>query len=107
MAASGKGLDLLDKRLTDKLASNQKEFDPLMIIAIIMAIIQIIQGCLIKNPRFLRFRFLNRTRLAAMIRRHVPELSWADAFSKADEVFTLADEATDDELKLLVDDCCS
>lgn len=103
---SGPGLALLEERLTAKNATpDTVGFDPTIIIAIISAIIPLIQNCFQRSPQALRRRLLNRSRLAAAIRRETG-VAWPVAFSQADDLFDLAGAATDSELQLLIDDCC-
>ena len=100
----GKGLQLLDDRLRE--SNGMTAFDPAALIAIIQAIIETIQKCRNPNAKALRRRLLNRPRLAAAIQRNSSGLNWAQALQEADKAFDLADKATEDELKLLIDDCC-
>jgi len=102
----GDGLDLAEERITARQAKNGMEFDPASIITIITAIMKVLQGCTNPTPRAMRRRMLNRARLASALRQHDNSLPWAQAFQDADELFTLADEAKNEELQLLIDDCC-
>ena len=100
----GKGLQLLDDRL--KASNGLTAFDPAALIAIIQAIIEMVQKCRNPNAKALRRRLLNRARLAAAIQKSYPGLNWAQALQEADKVFDLADMATEDEPRMLIDDCC-
>lgn len=103
----GKGFDLLEERYAARAARDGVEFDPLIIIAIIGMLVQVIQGCFQRSPQAMRRRLLNRARLAVGLRERMPNLMWVEAFRQADLLFDMADEATDDELQLLITDCCN
>lgn len=102
----GAGLSLLEARLAEGRTRRGLGIDFITIISIISAIVPLIQGCFNPKPAALRRRLLNRARLAVAIRRENPDLALAQAMSEADAVFDLADQATDAELQMLVDDCC-
>jgi len=103
----GEGLQLAEERIAARHAKNGFLFDPASIIAIITAIMSVLQSCTNPTPRALRRRRVNRARLAAALRQHHNEvLAWPQAFEDADELLKLADEANNDELQLLIDDCC-
>ena len=106
---NGKGFELLEDRLAKSKASSDgsMQFDPTILITIIGAIIPLIQNCFKPKPANLRRRFLNRARVANAIRRENASIGYEAAFAEADNLFTLADKATDAELQLLIDDCCS
>lgn len=107
--ATGKGLALLEDRLTE--SQGVGAFDPTIVITIIQAIIPLIQSCLHPTPQALRNSKFNRARVAAAIRREARNQGggapdWDKTFALTDEVFRLAREAKDDELTSLIDDCC-
>jgi hypothetical protein len=104
---TGDGLSLLEQRLEKKVEGKPVSFDPLTIISIIASIILMIQNCQRPSARGLRRRLFNRARLAAGLREKVGGLSWRESLGLADDVFDLADEAKDDELQMLILDCCS
>lgn len=105
----GKGLQLLEERLTSKLTegSDAVGFDPLTILTIITALIPLIQGCFNANPKALRRRLFNRSRVATSIRKEAPQIGWAESLRMTDKIFDLADSARDEELQALINDCCS
>lgn len=100
----GKGVQLLEDRLRQ--SGGLSAFDPAALIAIIQAIITTIQNCRKPNAQTLRRRLFNRIRLAAAIQRNYPGLTWEQAIAQADVAFDLADKATEEELNLLIADCC-
>lgn len=104
---SGAGLSLAESRIAESKRGEGYKFDPTLIIAIISALIPLIANCFNPKPQALRRRFLNRARVAAAIRREQPGLSFQEAFDEADNLFDLADKATDEELQLLINDCCA
>jgi hypothetical protein len=104
--ATGAGLELFESRLTARKVSTRKAFDPTIIAALIAAVLPLIMNCFNPTPAALRWRLFNRTLVAMAIRRVRRDLSYAQAFVEADILFDLADEATDAELQLLIDDCC-
>jgi hypothetical protein len=53
----------------------------------------------------LRRRFGSRAQVATAIYRDCQGVSWNDAFRRADDLFDLADEATGDELRGLIEEC--
>ena len=103
--AQGDGLALLEERLVKSKSTGDAGFDPVTIITIITALIPLIQGCFSPKPQSLRRRFLNRSRVAAAIRRADMSISFQESFVEADNLFSLADQATNEELQLLIDDC--
>ena len=103
----GSGLTLLEDRLIQSKSGDGVQFDPAIIIAFISALIPLIQGCFKPKPSSLRRRVFNRARFANAIRRENPSISYSQAFAEADNCFALADKATDAELQLVIDDCCS
>lgn len=102
---SGQGVALLKHLLTEsKTEEGKTSFDPASILAILAAILPLIQNCLKPKPSSLRRRFGNRLRLAVAIQGETGD-SWSDSLRQADEVFRLADKASDAELQMLIDDC--
>ncbi len=105
--ATGKGLALLEERLTARATSEGVGFDPTIILLLISVLLPLIQSCFAPKPAALRRRFGNRARVAAALRRESLALTWAECFRHADGVLDLAEAATDEELQSLIDDCCS
>lgn len=101
----GKGLALLEERLIASKATAAPQFDPTIVIMIITALLPLIQDCFKPKPATLRRRFLNRARVVTSLRRHAG-MSWAEAWVEANNLFDLADAASDADLQLLIDDCC-
>jgi hypothetical protein len=104
-SAPGEYLALLEQRLNEKAARPDAGFDPLTIVMIIAVIVPLIQNCRNKGPNVLRRRFGSRAQVATAIYRDCQGVSWNDAFRRADDLFDLADEATDDELRGLIEEC--
>ncbi len=102
----GAGLSLVEERVAASKASDGVEFDPTIIIAIISAIIPLIQNCFKPKPQNLRRRFGNKMRVAANLKRECPAMSWDQAIEEAENLFALANKATDAELQMVIDDCC-
>lgn len=112
-AGAGAGFRAFRSKLGAALVS--LGFDPTIIIAIISAILPLIlQMC---NPKTMRRRFVNRSRLALNIldeceRRGITKedgssIDFRDAFVLADATFDLADAASEDELLAFKHDCCA
>lgn len=102
---TGDGVALLRHRLAAAQGDDGRVmFDPTIIVAFLAAILPLIQNCFSPTPKALRRRLGNRLRLALAIGQETG-LDWAESRAKADEVFRLADQATDAELQLLIDDC--
>lgn len=100
----GAGIDLLERRLSEKLGVQAVEFDPTIIIAIIMAVVQMLGKCPLPTPNKLRQRYGNQTALALYIREQMPKKTNRECAKLATSVFEMADKATDDELALLIED---
>lgn len=103
---AGQGLKALQSKLHKTTTSDNVESDPSIINAIITAIVQLISGCFSPTPYALRRRLGNRVRLANAIHREAASLSWEESFFKADELFALADQASNADLQAIIDDCC-
>lgn len=109
---TGEGLELLSQRYAESKSSVEgMEFDPATIAMIIAALLPVIQQCFNPKPSTLRRKFLNRAKLARSIWETANDrgmqMSFAQAFKEADGLFDLANRASDDELRLLISDCCS
>lgn len=103
---NGEGFQLFEDRLAAKVdPSGQAAIDIAAIIALLMAILPMIQNCFKPNSGTLRRRLGNRSRLAAAYRRERPELTWRESLRAADLAFEAADEAKDEELELFIADC--
>lgn len=98
----GAGFQLMEERLME---SKEKKFDPATILLLITTLIPLIANCFNPTPKVLRRRLGNRARVAASIRRD-SNVSWGEAFTQADHCFDCADKVTDEELQLVIDDCC-
>src|SRR5215218_3102316 len=103
-ATEESGLQLLETRLQEKVNEDGvKQFDPMIILTILSALVPLIKNCFMKTPAALRSRVGNRALLRVALRRE--GLDWKDAREKTELLFDLADEATDEELKGLIKDC--
>lgn len=103
---NGEGFQLFEDRLAAKVdPSGQAALDIAAIIALIMAILPLIQNCFRPSPSTLRRRFGNRGRFAVAYRRERPELTWRESLRAVDLAFEVADEAKDEELELFIADC--
>lgn len=104
----GAGLSLAEERIGTRITEKEGVgFDPMIIITVIMSLIQ---GCFkpqrLPTPGMLKQRSLNRARIATALRRETG-CSYQQALSRADIVLDAANEATDEELNLLIRDCCT
>lgn len=97
-------IEEFEARLTEQFTTNAIQFDPTIIIAIIVAIIPLLQQCFQRNASALRRRPLNRIRVAAAIRRETGA-SWRDSQVLAERVFDVADNSTDAEINAFVAAC--
>lgn len=98
-------IKLLEDRLAKKISEKEGVgFDPITIIMIIAALIPLIQNCFNASPKALKKRMLNKARIAAALRR---EAGWSvtECLQKAEWVMDLADEAEDQELAALIEEC--
>lgn len=95
----GVGIAMLEARL------GVVGFDPLIVSAIVAAIMMLFDLCPFAKARDVRN--LPRRKLARQIKEKAPGLGWVDALRHADETIKLAREATDEELNRLISDCCS
>ena len=101
---SGDGLALLEQRLLSvRAAERPVGFDPTILIAIIL---EVLQMCRNPSPADLRRRPLNRARLAVRIRDKMPGTTYVEAFIQANRVLDLAEKASNKDLELLIADCC-
>lgn len=102
----GMGLATAEERIGAKLA--QKEgvgLDPAMIIMMIQAVITAITNCKKPTPATLKRRSnFNRATLGTAIRQQTG-CDYRLALSRADGVIEAANEATDQELDMLIRDC--
>lgn len=92
-------------------------FDPLIIAAVISAIMMLVQNCPLrpvrpgdlKPARVAPVRRVQRAILCASIRREAAsagvQLTYEQGFKYADLAYTLADSASDDSLRALISDC--
>jgi hypothetical protein len=101
----GKGLQLFEERLAASKQGENVQFDIAVILAIISAVLPLIMNCFAPKPSMLRRRLGNRARVATAIRRETG-MGFFAAMKEADNLFDLAEKATDEELQLLIDDCC-
>lgn len=107
----GSGLELAELRFTAKAAADFEEdgveFDPTIIIMIISALVPLIADCFKRGRQvsagMLRDRN-NLMRVASLVRKEA-RLRWSSSVKLARRLFEVADEATDDECKIFVDDC--
>lgn len=97
-------VELLEERLQSKLSANDVQIDPFTIITILAALIPLLINCFNASPRLLRRRTLNRPRLITALHR-AGGWSLAECRRYADDVFDLAEGATDEELQKLIDEC--
>lgn len=95
------GMALLEQRLEKKLTPVEGVgFDPFSIITLVLSLLA---GCLPTVGRVRRSP-LNVARVWAGLRRE--GLSWADARRKAEELFDIVDEATNEEIQGFLNECC-
>lgn len=103
--AECQGIDLLRQRLTAKKSAGEFGFDPASIIAIITAIVNVIQNCKQPTPANLKRRLFNRAKVAMALMKEDSNLTFFAARAQADELFDMADSASDVELQSLIADC--
>lgn len=109
----GDGIALFQQKLTaskvQETGDNAVELDPAtiaLIMALLQAAIPMIQQCFTPKPAALRRKFLNRAKLAVNIMRETG-LGPVKAFVEADRMLDIAQKASDEELQMVIDDCCS
>jgi len=108
--ANGAGITLFEERLSkrENPDATATAIDPATLAAIIQAIMVLLQGCMTPKPKNLRSAPFRRGRLAVGIYREGGgNISVADAYVHADNTLALVAEAKDEELQLMIDDCCS
>ena len=102
---TGAGFQLFEEKLAAKVdPSGQAALDIAAIIAMLMALLPLIQGCFALKASTLRRRAGNRGRLIAAYRRERPELTWRESTQAVNLVFEVADEATNEDLELFIAD---
>lgn len=108
-SSDSEGLELLQERLSEKLVDEDGYgFDPMIIIAIIGALIPLIQNCFNASPKSLRRRSLmNRARVAAALRQSNAGWSWSTCRERAELLFDMLDEASDSEVQSVITACQS
>jgi hypothetical protein len=80
---------------------------PELIAAILAVVRSLIENCPSRSPISLRYRLGNRARIALALHRDIAGVSLAESFTLANKLLDLANDATDEELRGLVTDCCS
>ena len=104
------GLTMMEQRITTRRANLGLAFDPIIIIAIIGIIINLIAQCWLARrrptPQELRQdKPLKRMRMAIALRKEYPQMSFRQAFVEVDVALAELDAATDAELDTVIGDC--
>jgi hypothetical protein len=101
-------LGILQQRLTLVQSAGIAPWLTPALVAAILAVVQaLIENCPSRSPAALRHRLGNRARIALALFRDIAGVSLGESFTIANKLLDLANDATDDELRGLVADCCS
>ncbi len=100
--------DLFSDRVSTSLKTEIAQFDPLIILMLLAAIIPLIQNCPLININRLRQRFGNRALIVAALKQShgLANESRAELRKMADAVLDTAEKSSDDELRMFVKECC-